>query len=151
MSQNGIRTFIEWNTKKIRTSPLSRLAKESQEAVFGYPEPLSKPVFHPLPNTHGTSNHDPDCSTWNNFIAKWLAEAAPRMFHVEHSAGPAVRETTRKCCEVHKKCNAPRGTIWGEREGHGKLCWKCFVFLYLQLNVIRVFCACLQRMVIFAS
>jgi hypothetical protein len=66
------------------------------------------------------------------------------MFHVEHSAPP---EIPGKGC----KCIALRRTIWGEWEARGKLCWKCFLLLDLQLHVIKVFCACLQRMVIFET
>ena len=40
----------------------------------------------------------------------------------------------------------PRGTISGEWDGFGEVCWKWFYFLGLHLPEIMVFCALLQRM-----
>jgi hypothetical protein len=43
----------------------------------------------------------------------------------------------------------PRGTIWGEWEASGKLCWKSFILCQIQLPEIMLFCALLQRMGMF--
>jgi len=40
----------------------------------------------------------------------------------------------------------PRGTILGEWDGLGEVCWKWCYFLGLHLPEIMVFCALLQRM-----
>ena len=60
--------------------------------------------------------------------------------------GRALASRAGVCTACWAPAIVPRGAIFGERETRGEVCWKSLVWLGLELPVLWVVCALLQRM-----